>query len=181
MRTLCVQNHGGCFIGKLQLPILQTTLFKGINVIILFKEIKNADKNNKCRRQQVIRLSLLQQINIKQRLIIPRTLGQNMGVRIGILIVFHLHLQIVVRVFIVRYDDIKADATAGVLRLKRLFCLNVVDVCNLYLQQLLQQMLADAFARHNLLEDEVTLDCQVCKFCCQVLHGFSPFILTQIK
>ena len=33
----------------------------------------------------------------------------------------------------------------------------------------------------NLLEDEIALDSQVCKFCCQVLHGFSPFILTQIK
>ena len=44
------------------------------------------------------------------------------------------------RVFIVRYDDIKADTAAGVLRLKRLFCLNVVNVCNFYLQQLLQQI-----------------------------------------
>jgi hypothetical protein len=25
------------------------------------------------------------------------------------------------------------------------------------------------------------LDCQVCKFCCQVLHGFSPFILTHVN
>ena len=85
------------------------------------------------------------------------------------------------RVFIIRYDDIKADAAAGVLRLKRLFCLQIVDVGNLYLQQLLQQMLADALARHNLLEDEVALDSQVCEFCCQVLHGFSPFILTQMQ
>ena len=84
-------------------------------------------------------------------------------------------------VFIIRYDYIKADATAGVLRLKRLFCLQIVDIRNFYLQQLLQQMLADTLARHNLLENEVALDCQVCKFCCQVLHGFSPFILTQIK
>ena len=84
------------------------------------------------------------------------------------------------RVFIVRYDDIKTDATAGVLRLKRLFCLQVLDIRNLYLQQLLQQVLADALARHNFLEDEIALDCQVCKFCCQVLHGFSPFIVKQI-
>ncbi len=85
------------------------------------------------------------------------------------------------RVFIIRYNDIKADAAAGVLRLKRLFCLQIVDVGNLYLQQLLQQMLADALARHNLFEDEVALDSQVCEFCCQVLHGFSPFILTQMQ
>ena len=85
------------------------------------------------------------------------------------------------RVFIIRYDDIKADAAAGVLRLKRLFCLNVVNVCNFYLQQLLQQMLADTLALHNLLEDEVALDSQVCEFCCQVLHGFSLFILTQMQ
>ena len=180
MRTLSIQNHGGCFIGKLQLQILQAALFKSIDIITLFKEIKNADKNDKGRWQQVIRLSLLQQINIKQRLIITGTLGQDVGVRIGIFIVFHLHLQIIVRVFIIRYDYIKADAAAGVLRLKRLFCLQIVDIRNFYLQQLLQQMLADALARHNLLEDEVALDCQVCKFCCQVLHGFSPFILTQM-
>ena len=149
--------------------------------MILFKEIKNADKNDKCRWQQVIRLSLLQQINIKQRLIIAWALGQDVGVRIGIFIVFHLHLQIIMRVFIVRYDDIKADTATGVLRLKRLFCLQVLDVRNLNLQQLLQQMLANALARHNLFEDEVTLNRQVCKFCCQVLHGFSPFILTQMQ
>ena len=69
------------------------------------------------------------------------------------------------RVFIIRYDDIKADAAAGVLRIKRLFCLQIVNVCNFYLQQLLQQMLADALARHNLFEDEVTLNRQVGKFC----------------
>ena len=51
------------------------------------------------------------------------------------------------RVFIVRYNDIKPDATAGVLRLKRFFCLNVVNVSNLYLQQFLQQMLTDTLAR----------------------------------
>ena len=70
MRTFGVQNHRGRFIGKLQLQIFQTTLLKGVDIITFFKEIKNADKNDKCRWQQVIRLSLLQQINIKQRLII---------------------------------------------------------------------------------------------------------------
>ena len=66
MRTFGVQNHGGRFIGKLQLQILQTTFFKGIDIITFFKEIKNTDKNDKGRWQQVS----LQQINIKQRLII---------------------------------------------------------------------------------------------------------------
>ena len=146
MRTLSIQQHSGCFIRKLQLQILQTTFFKGVDIITFFKEIKNADKNDKGRWQQVIRLSLLQQINIKQRLIIARTLRQNVGVRIGIFIVFHLHLQIIMRVFVVRYDDIKAYAAAGVLRLKRLFCLQVLDVRNLNLQQLFQKMLTDAFA-----------------------------------
>ena len=165
MRTLSVQKHRSCFIRKLKLQSLQTALFKGVDIITLFKEIKNADEDDKSWRQQVIRLARLQQIKIKQRLIIARAFGQDKGFGLGILFVFYLHFQIIVRILVICYDDIQADAVARVVRINSFFCLNVVDVGNFYLQQLLQQMLADAFARHNLLEDEVTLNRQVGKFC----------------
>ena len=58
--TLSVQNHGSCFIRQLQLHILQTTLFKGINIIAFGKKIKDTNKYDIGWRQQVILLALLQ-------------------------------------------------------------------------------------------------------------------------
>ena len=46
MRTISVQKHRGCLIRKLQLQILQTTLFKGVDIVTLFKEIKNTDEDD---------------------------------------------------------------------------------------------------------------------------------------
>ncbi len=46
MRTLSVQKHRSCFIRKLQLQVFQTALFKGVDIVTLFKEIKNTDEDD---------------------------------------------------------------------------------------------------------------------------------------
>ena len=127
--TLSVQNHGSCFIRKLQVQILQTMLFKGINIIAFSKKIKDTNKYDIGWRQQVIILALLQQVDIHQRLIIACTLGQHI-----IFDIIDLHFQVIMRVLVIRHDDIQTNATTCIVRLKRFFSLEVADVSNFNLQ-----------------------------------------------
>ena len=134
MRTLGIQNHSSCFIWKLQLQILQTTLFKGINIISLGKKIKNTDKNDIGWRQQIIFLILLQQVNIHQCLIVACALGQHVVFCVRIFGVLDLHFQIVMRILVICHNDVQTDATADEFRLKGFFCLQVIDISNFDLQ-----------------------------------------------
>ena len=134
MRTLGIQNHNSCFIGKLQLQILQTTLFKGINIIFFGKRIKDTDKNDIGWRQQIIFLVLLQQVNIHQCLIVAGTLGQHVVFGVRIFGVLNLHFQIIMRILVICHNDVQTDTTADEFRLKGFFCLQVVDISNFDLQ-----------------------------------------------